>query len=324
MTRLRLACFLLLCSCGPAPVLLAQPTNDGVLARAELARKTITIGDQIFLEVNLSAPPGAEIAPLPEEFINAQPGLEVIRATALNTVAEEPELLLQQRFLITSFDTGYVRVPPLPYAYRLAGGAADTTYTADLLLRVEAIPGVEEAELRPIRPILAERRNWRDFWPLYLVLAAAALGFGLYRYRRGLAKPPPPPPPPPPADQAALAALDELEARRLWQQGHTKAYYTELTAILRGYLDGRFGIRAQEMTTRQITDELGRRAELDGEQRGELGQLLQISDLVKFARATPAEELHPRGLARVRAFVQDTSPATAAAATVAGPEKPTA
>ena len=94
--------------------------------------------------------------------------------------------------------------------------------------------------------------------------------------------------------------------KKLWQDGRTKAYYSELTRILRGYLEGRFGISALEMTTRQITDELGRRDELDREGRQELGQLLQLSDLVKFAKATPAEELHVSGMRRVREFVNET------------------
>jgi len=59
------------------------------------------------------------------------------------------------------------------------------------------------------------------------------------------------------------------------------AYYSELTHILREYLEGRFDIQALEMTTRQITDKLGRRNDFDKVRAKELSDLLQISDLVE-------------------------------------------
>jgi hypothetical protein len=116
----------------------------------------------------------------------------------------------------------------------------------------------------------------------------------------------PPPPPPPPAYVVALGALDQLESKQLWQNEQTKAYYSELTRILREYLEGRFDVQALEMTTRQITTKLGQRTDFDQGLAKELGKLLQLSDLVKFAQARPAVELHPEGLLRVRTFVATT------------------
>ncbi|MEM6770610.1 MAG: hypothetical protein AAF597_08515, partial [Bacteroidota bacterium] len=124
------------------PLLLTaqQSTNARVNARAELSRTEITIGDQIWLEVNLSVPPDNQVTPLPEGYINSLKGVESIEEGALNTVAETPEQLLQQRFLITSFDSGYVRVPPLPYVVRRPDGAMDTAFTNDLVMQVRTLP----------------------------------------------------------------------------------------------------------------------------------------------------------------------------------------
>ena len=302
-----------------------QRTNENVLARAELARKTIDLGDQIWLEVNVSAPPGTAVSPLAGEYIDALPGVEVIEAKELNVVAETPELLLQQRYLITSFDTGYISLPPLPYYYRAAGGA-DTTYTNDLLLKVNAIPVGADDELRPIKPIIEEPLRLIDFWWVGALLALGLIGY-LFVYLPGREKTYVPPPPPPPAHTVAQRALDELEARRLWQGGETKAYYSELTRILREYLENRFELPALEMTTRQITTRLGQRTDFDRAQVGELSELLQLSDLVKFAQAQPAEALHPAGLRRVRTFVTTTgarpAEATEEPASVTPPASPT-
>jgi len=276
-----------------------------LLARVELATKEITIGDQIWMQVNISAPPGTAVSGLQSGHLNTLPGLEALQEKELNVTAQTPELLLQQRFLITSFDTGYISIPPLPYVFNAPDGRLDTAYTNDLLLRVKSFPVDEDSELRPIKPIIEEPLNWLDFWPLYLLLAAGAIGYAVWIYFQRQKRAPPPPPPPPP-HIIALNALDQLEGKQLWQNEETKAYYSELTHILREYLEGRFDLQALEMTTRQITTRLTQRSDFDQVKARELSDLLQLSDLVKFAKARPAAELHPESLARVRAFVKDT------------------
>jgi hypothetical protein len=283
-----------------------QSTNDGVLARAKLATNTIEIGDQIWLQVNISAPPGTTVTGLQEGFFNTIDGIEALEEKNLNTVAETPELLLEQRFLITSFDTGYIAINPLPYVFRAADGQLDTSYTNDLLLHVNAIPVGDDNDLRPIKPIIEEPLNLLDFWPLFLLVALGSIGYAVYLNRKRRQRQAPPPPPPPPADVIALRELDALEGKSLWQQDLTKEYYSELTRILREYLEGRFDVQAMEMTTRQITSNLKGRTDFGQNQSKELSQLLQLSDLVKFAKARPAVELHAEGLKRVRTFVEET------------------
>ncbi len=294
-----------------------QGTNRTVNVRAELARKEIVLGDQIFLTVNVSAPPGTTVYPIPATTIEGVEGAEVIRAEALNTLAENPELLLEQRFLITSFDTGYVSIPPMPVYFEAANGVRDTAFTSDLRLAVRGAVVSEEEDIMPIKPIIEEPRNLLDYWWVFAILLLALLIFAVREYRRRQTAEAPPPPPPPPAHEIALARLNDLEKRRLWQEGKTEAYYVELTRILRTYLEERFGIPALEMTTRQISSALDTREGLNREQRTELSELLQLSDLVKFARATPAEELHPQGLGRVREFVVETKPEPEAETTAA-------
>ncbi len=282
------------------------PTNRTVNARAELASKEITIGDQLYLDINVSAPPGTQVRPLDPARIDGLPGIEVIKDEELREVATTPELLLEHRFLITSFDTGYVSIPALPIYFTDAFGLADTAYTNDLLLTVKGAVVSAEDDILPIKPIIEEPRNLADYWWVFLILLVVVLVLGYREFRRRQSAVAPPPPPPPPAHVRALAQLDALEAQALWQHGRTEDYYVELTRILRRYLEDRFNIPALEQTTRQITNALDQRAGLDQGQRTELGELLQLSDLVKFARATPAEELHPRGLQRVREFVRKT------------------
>ncbi|MCP9234420.1 hypothetical protein [Lewinella sp. JB7] len=316
--------FLLLLLCFGAGLIAQQATNRTVNVRAELARKEITIGDQIYLDVNISAPPGTRVYPIAPAALNELPGLEVIRDEELRTIAEQPERLLEQRILITSFDTGYVTIPPLAIFFEDAGGRADTAFTTDLLLTVKGAVVSAEDDILPIKPIIEEPRNLLDYWWVFALLALTLIVVGVREYRRRRAAVAPPPPPPPPAHVRALAELDALEARQLWQNGQTDAYYVELTHILRAYLEARFGIPALELTTRQITTRLQSQEGLAVAEREELAQLLRLSDEVKFAKAVPAEDLHPRGMQRVRDFVRATGVDPAAEtteATLAGTDK---
>lgn len=284
-----------------------QSTNARVLARAELGRTDITIGDQVWLEINISAPPNTTVEPLATDFFEDAAGLEVIEQKALNTVAEAPELLLQQRILITSFDSGYVAIPPMPYLFQAADGVRDTTFTNSLVLRVGLLDVGDEDELQPIKDIIPEPRNIYDFWPLLLLMVLGLIGFVTYQ-RFQASRRVTPPPPPPPADLKALNDLKALEKEGLWEKGDTKGYYSRLTRIFREYLTARYQVPAMEMTSPQINTALEQKSRLSAEKRQEMKQLLQLSDMVKFAKATPAAELHVAGLERVRAFVRATGP----------------
>lgn len=297
--------------CLLATVLVAQPqSSTGVLARAEVDRTKPEIGDKIWLKVLISAPPGTQVEAI--DFKVAMPdfGAENLDIRPRTTIAETPELLLEQRVNIQLFDTGYLFVPELAFPYRLADGTQDTAKTESLLITVSGIPVSEDDELMPIKPIIKEPLNWLDFWPAYLaafVLLAGYLVFMWYR-RQERSRVEPPPPPPKPAHVIALERLDDLENAQLWQKGDINPYYTRLSYVLRAYLEDRFNVPALESTTRQIDTALAQKSKLSHDQRTELSQLLQLSDLVKFARAEPEENLHQRGLDRVRTFVENTVP----------------
>lgn len=313
---------LLFCS-----LLIAQPqSSTGVLARAEVDKSKVTIGDKVWLKVLVSAPPGTEVDPI--DFTGAMPEIAAsnmdIRPRAV--VAETPELLLEQRVQIQLFDTGYIFIPEIAIPYRLAGRATDTTKTESLLLTIAGVAITEDDELMPIKPIIKEALNWLDFWPAYLALVILLGGYLAYLWyqRRENTKAVAPPPPPKPPHVIALERLDTLEQKALWQQGEVNPYYTQLSYILRAYLEDRFTIPALESTTKQIDRELTKKQRLTDTQRSELSELLQLSDLVKFARAEPAATLHQRGLDRVRIFVENTVPVLTsdAAATTVSPLTP--
>jgi hypothetical protein len=112
-----------------------------------------------------------------------------------------------------------------------------------------------------------------------------------------------------PAHDIALEALRTLDERRLWQQGHIKSYQSELTAVIRQYLYDRYGIQAQKMTTEDIILATSQENMADVH-KNTLRQILNVADLVKFARARPDQNIHAEFMEMAVQFVRDTRSVT--------------
>lgn len=95
----------------------------------------------------------------------------------------------------------------------------------------------------------------------------------------------------PPYDEA-IYKLNELDEKLLWQNNKVKEYYSELTEIVRGYIERELKVPALEKTTDEIIETLKDFNEAETistskETIDKLKALLQEADLVKFAKSKP-------------------------------------
>lgn len=112
-----------------------------------------------------------------------------------------------------------------------------------------------------------------------------------------------------------LAAVlpPHLRARRaleeaLRQLDDPDRFCTRVSAILRTYLEERFGLNAPDRTTEEFLAELRTSDELNADQKELLARFLTRCDIVKFARDEPTEaELRALHAAAVR-LVSETEP----------------
>ena len=104
----------------------------------------------------------------------------------------------------------------------------------------------------------------------------------------------------------AMTALDNLAEKKLWQNGRDKEFHTELTDILRQYIEARFGVAAMEKTSDEILDELYELAESQKASLANLKQILSIADLVKFAKYHPYADENQLSFVNSRMFVEQT------------------
>lgn len=185
-----------------------------------------------------------------------------------------------------------------------------------VLLTVNDVEGVDttaNAEIKDITGILRQPYTfWEIFrWVLLFLLVAAAVVGAIYLVKRMKEKKPlfvAPPAPPVPPDVKALQALEDLRRQGLWQQGRTKEYHTELTDIVRRYLEEAHGINSTEMTTGQTLEVFNASPVCTDETFRLLRQMLETADMVKFAKSDPPAYEHDRSMDSAVEFVGKLKP----------------
>ncbi|MEO7079954.1 MAG: hypothetical protein ABIY71_00455 [Flavobacteriales bacterium] len=279
-----------------SPVALAQT----ILPKALLDSATILIGQQAHVELSVTyrvdGGPVSIVWPVVTDTITFK--IPVLHDSHVDTILpdkkNDPFLFKQVRTLtITSWDSGYWPIPPFTFTIN-----GDTVATDPLLLTVNTVEVDTSQAIRDIKEIYAVPFSLVDWlmehWQwvaggLAAVAIITALVIFLYRRSRR-PKPLVPEAPKAPAHITAFLALEALKQKKLWQQERTKEYYTELTEIIRSYVEERYGVPAMEQTTDELLTALRLSSMSSGAQQ-QLGQILRLADMVKFAKwiALPTE-----------------------------------
>ncbi|MBP9855250.1 MAG: hypothetical protein KBD53_10340 [Candidatus Omnitrophica bacterium] len=106
--------------------------------------------------------------------------------------------------------------------------------------------------------------------------------------------------------QLALEKLDQLMKKSYLDQNNFDQFYTELSDILRSYLEDSFSIRAPEMTTEEFLISVKGNELLSNEQITLLQKFLSYADMVKFARFVPTRTDAEEGYNLAKEFIQGT------------------
>jgi len=223
------------------------------------------------------------------------------------------QLLLENTFKISFWDAGpnVIRTPNV--VYKLGGITSEYISNTGAQIFVD-VPFKEQElsdsiDIAPIKPIIIEEKDITDFYPFFYLLGfLLSLLIIYFIYKKISSKPaevtkeievilP--------AHKIALDKLGTLRESKLWQTGDIKTYQTKLTYIIREYLENRYDIQALESSTDEITKAL-KESNFDPSDESDLKTILQVADLVKFAKAKPSEEIHEEFLNTAFSFVKKT------------------
>lgn len=250
----------------------------------------IMIGDQIEMQLGLTVPDDFSVL-WPQLVDSVAPHIEIVSKTEIDTTRTDNSLTFKQNLTITSFDSGYFEIPSVEFMFRHKNDTVSyKTSTRSLYLMVNT-PVVDTAQaFKAIKGPVSEPYTWREILP-WVALGIAIIGLIIFliwylkRKKKNLPvfvkqKPQLP------AHVVAISKLEELRLAKVWQGGKVKEYHTELTDILREYLENRFQFEAAEMTTDEILDEITN-LKVNKDAESKLAGILQMADLVKFAKGQP-------------------------------------
>lgn len=252
---------------------------------AEIDTTNIRIGEQFEYKITVRDIANV-IIPKLEKLV----GVEIVEDKKIDTLKNQ----LIKKYILTSFDSGAYYIPQQQIFIKQRLHLTDS-----LLINVATVAvDTTKQKMFPIKAIQKEPYQFDDFKPYlwYLLIALAIIGLILYfifRKKKEVIEEAIIPALPP--YEEAIQKLHELDEKLLWQNNQVKEYYSELTEIVRGYIERELKVPALESTTDELIDTLNDFNDINSisttkETIQKLKGLLQEADLVKFAKSKPMSE----------------------------------
>ena len=268
----------------------------------------LMIGDQTAMHLSVTQEANERVE-MPVFGETLQEGIEIVDRSAVDTTTlPDGRLQLSQELMLTSFKDILFAVAPIAV---VSGG--DTFWTDPMALNVIqpfevdsslAITDIKDIEKAPI--------YW---WGIlrWVLLALAVIGlfvgayYGVQWYRKHFLKEEEVIEPEllRPADEVALEKLDEIKAQKIWKDGKVKEYQTELTDVVREYIGRRFEVQSTEKTSDETLRAM--KPLIDKELFAKLSKMLQLADLVKFAKWHTTPDENEQALSTAYEFVKETT-----------------
>lgn len=282
-------------------------------------RDSILIADQLLYGVELQ---GVEAGTIyaPPQLGDSLQRIVFIRPWQLDTLkvhkAKKNRPLnydLRLSTVLTAFDEGEYQLSELPVGRLTPDGVVDTLLFDAVRFEVKTMP-VDTTSFQPhdIKDVIrypltaAELLPWVGLFYLVVLSVIAAVCIVKMR-RRKLAEGPQSKDP---AHIVALRKLDTFRGDKLWAPEKQKQFYSGVTDVLREYIASRYEIGAMEMTTKEIFKEMKPKFADEPSDRksllGELENLFETADYVKFAKHTASEQENAAVLPLAVRFVTQT------------------
>ena len=248
----------------------------------------IRIGEQINYKINVEADSSALIVfPEGQTFLP----LEAVEASNIDTTKNNAKILLSRIYKLTQFDSGVYTIPRQKI---IIGDKPFFTDSLKVMVNPIEVDTTKQG-LYDIKPIIEVDKTGGNWWKYLLItlLLIGLVAFLLYWFiwrkkplteEEEIALLPP-------YDRAKIA-IRKLDQSQFLLKSEIKKYYSELTLIIRKYLDEKVYDRAMESTTDELILRLqllkdGNQIPLKKDTINNLQSILKRADLVKFAKSKP-------------------------------------
>ena len=280
-----------------------------VTVNARIDSLQLLIGEQTQVKVEVSCPTASALIMPSYPNNRLMEGIEIVGEVKTDTqyLNRRSHMVVTQAYTVTSFDTAFYYIPPFEV---LVDSVSYASNSLALKVMTFDIDTTNVNAIFPIKEVMKRPLTFVEALPMgssvvILIALCFLIPYLLKRYRdnkpilRRVTIAPKLPP-----HQVALQEMERIKSEKSWQRDDVKQYYTEHTDALRGYMEERFGFNAKEMTSDEIIAHLNEQP--DKEWIGELRELFQMSDLVKFAKYQPLINENDMNLINAIDFVNKT------------------
>ena len=260
-------------------VLTSDLVGAQVSSRVDTTR--IRIGEQFNYEIAIEEVDGVRLPKFESDSLN-RVGLVASKIDSLKN-------RLIVKYTLTSFDSGQYVLPGQEVFIR------DRRFLTDpVTIDVGTVPvDTLKQPMHHIKDIKSEPYLFSDYLNYFwgLIVALLIIGIILYYFLRDKPTHEEVIERIPPFDMAKQR-LQELDEKKLIEQNRIKAYYVELTDIVRSFIEREMHIPALESTTDELIETItdfnsSSKLNIPEDTLNKLRRLLQEADLVKFAKMKP-------------------------------------
>jgi len=236
-------------------------------------QEPLLIGQPIDLEFDFS-----ELQPDRAFFLNERTHTRY-QVVSFDEINNRPWIYLLR---IAPFDTGYVETDRFPI-FLSGSNLSDTLFIEPFTFFVQTSLTPADTLLRDIAPPVAFGLGFLDYaFPILILLILATAIYFLLKLYKKKAKATEDYVDTRPAWMIALELLREFKQKEYLAQGKYLEYYYELSMIFRIFIEKQFDIKAAEMTTYEIKQELPSISE-----KTEIIKILTDMDKIKYAKGVP-------------------------------------
>lgn len=252
---------------------------------------TIKIGEELVLTLEVESDSTSRI--IFSEGQTFQP-LELLESYAADTTQNDLKIKLIKKFGLTQFDSGSYIIPQQKVLIN------DKVFFSDsLAVRVNAVMvDTTKQKLYDIKPIIELKKSQSFggmFWWVIIILTIVACIIYLIIWRKKTHE----------NDlkevqiapyEKAKRALEKLDEKHYFENNKIKSFYSELTFVLRQYLNEKVYNQSLESTTDELLEALrtlsnSKKIDLKNETLKKIESTLKRADLVKFAKSQPDFEI---------------------------------
>ncbi len=256
---------------------------------AAIDTASIKIGEQIQYKITVEAD-STDIVHFPEGQTFSP--LETVEALMIDSTKNKDKVILQRIYALTQFDSGAYTIPRQRIAVN-----EQPFFTDSFQIKVaDVVVDTTKQKMYDIKPLIKVEKDYAKIWWIifWVLLTLAIIGGLVYWFflrkkplteeeKEALL----------PAYDRALLELKKLENSRYLIQDEYKKYYSELTDIVRSYLEEDVNVSAMESTTSELITKLemlkdSGELSLEEDTIRQFQKILQTADLVKFAKSKPA------------------------------------